>query len=350
MKAAIYRGPGDLKVEQVDEPQAKAGQLKLKIHACATCGTDAKIFHSGHPRLTPPQIIGHEIAGEVVEIGDGVTGFKLGDRVQVIAAIPCGKCWACLEGRMTVCPNQLSMGYQFPGGFAEYMIVPEEVLNVDGVNHIPENVSYIEAAVVEPFACVLNAQQLAKVGEGDTVLVMGAGPIGCLHVRLARSLGAKQVFLADINGDRLKISADVVKPDAAIDMSKVDLAEEIKNLTGGKGPTVIITAAPSGQAQEQAIAMAAPGGRISFFGGLPKDKPIIQADSNLIHYKELTILGANGSSPAQNRQALGLIASGAVKVADLVTHQVSLDDVEKAIDYVISGESIKVVVLPNGAN
>jgi L-iditol 2-dehydrogenase len=179
---------------------------------------------------------------------------------------------------------------------------------------------------------------------------MGAGPIGCLHVRLARSLGAKQVFLADINGDRLKISADVTKPDAAIDMSQLDLATEIKKLTGDKGPTVIITAAPSGQAQEQAIEMAAPGGRISFFGGLPKDKPMISADSNLIHYKELTILGANGSSPAQNRQALGLIASGDVQVADLVTHQVSLDDVSKGIDYVLSGESIKVVVLPNGAN
>ncbi|NBW73535.1 MAG: alcohol dehydrogenase [Microbacteriaceae bacterium] len=350
MKAAIYRGPKDLKVEIVDEPEVQAGQLKLKIHACATCGTDAKIFHVGHPRLTPPQIIGHEIAGEVVEIGAGVSGFKVGDRVQVIAAIPCGQCWACLEGRMTVCPNQLSMGYQFPGGFAEYMIVPEEVIRVAGVNLIPEGVSYIEAAVVEPLACVLNAQQLAKVTAGDTVLVMGAGPIGCLHVRLARSLGAKEVYLADINGDRLKISADVVKPDAAIDMSKFDLAEEIKKLTGDKGPTVIITAAPSGQAQEQAIAMAAPGGRISFFGGLPKDKPIIQADSNLIHYKELTILGANGSSPAQNRQALELIASGSVRVDDLVTHQVSLDDVAKAIDYVTSGESIKVVVLPNGAN
>lgn len=350
MKAAIYRGPNDLKVEVVDEPEVKAGELKLKIHACATCGTDAKIFHVGHPRLTPPQIIGHEIAGEVVAIGDGVSGFSLGDRVQVIAAIPCGQCWACLEGRMTVCPNQLSMGYQFPGGFADYMIVPNEVIRVDGVNHIPEGVSYIEAAVVEPLACVLNAQQLARVGEGDTVLVMGAGPIGCLHVRLARSLGAKQVFLADINGERLKISADVVKPDAAIDMSHTDLGQEIKNLTGGKGPTVIITAAPSGQAQEQAIAMAAPGGRISFFGGLPKDKPIIQADSNLIHYKELTILGANGSSPAQNRQALALIASGSVRVRDLVTHEVSLDDVAKAIEYVTSGESIKVVVLPNGAN
>lgn len=348
MKAAIYRGPQDLLVENVDEPEVKAGQLKLKVHACATCGTDAKIFHVGHPRLTPPQIIGHEIAGEVVSIGDGVTGFSIGDRVQVIAAIPCGTCWACLEGRMTVCPNQLSMGYQFPGGFAEYMIVPNEVIRVDGVNHIPDSVSYIEAAVVEPLACVLNAQQLAKVTKGDVVLVMGAGPIGCLHVRLARSLGAEKVFLADINGDRLKISADVVKPDAAIDMSQVDLAEEIKRLTNQKGPTVIITAAPSGQAQEQAIAMAAPGGRISFFGGLPKDKPIIQADSNLIHYKELTILGANGSSPSQNRQALELIATGKVRVDDLVTHKVTLDDVSKAIEYVTSGESIKVVVLPNG--
>ena len=111
---------------------------------------------------------------------------------------------------------------------------------------------------------------------------------------------------------------------------------------------MIITAAPSGQAQEQAIAMAAPGGRISFFGGLPKDKPIIQADSNLIHYKELTILGANGSSPSQNRQALELIATGKVRVDDLVTHKVTLDDVSKAIEYVTSGESIKVVVLPNG--
>lgn len=348
MKAAIYRGPQDLLVENVDEPEVKAGQLKLKVHACATCGTDAKIFHVGHPRLTPPQIIGHEIAGEVVSIGDGVNGFSIGDRVQVIAAIPCGTCWACLEGRMTVCPNQLSMGYQFPGGFAEYMIVPNEVLRVDGVNHIPDSVSYIEAAVVEPLACVLNAQQLAKVTKGDVVLVMGAGPIGCLHVRLARSLGAEKVFLADINGDRLKISADVVKPDAAIDMSQVDLAQEVKRLTNQKGPTVIITAAPSGQAQEQAIAMAAPGGRISFFGGLPKDKPIIQADSNLIHYKELTILGANGSSPSQNRQALELIATGKVRVDDLVTHKVTLDDVSKAIEYVTSGESIKVVVLPNG--
>jgi L-iditol 2-dehydrogenase len=239
------------------------------------------------------------------------------------------------------------MGYQFPGGFAEYMIVPNEVVRVDGMNLIPESVSYEEASVVEPLACALNAQELVRVGKGDEVLVMGAGPIGCLHVRLARALGASKVFLADINGGRLKLSADVVKPDRAIDMSTEDLAEIIKQETGGKGPSVIITAAPSGQAQEQAIEMARPGGRISFFGGLPKDKPMITADSNLVHYKELMLMGANGSSPSHNRQALALIASGKVPVADLITTKVSLDDVQKGIEAVLSGEAIKVVVLPS---
>ena len=127
MKAAIYRGAQDLKVEEVPEPEAGANEVKLRIHACATCGTDAKIYNHGHPRLTPPQILGHEIAGEVVSVGANVNSVNVGDRVQVIAAIPCGTCWACLAGKMTICPNQLSMGYQFPGGFAEYMIVPTKL-------------------------------------------------------------------------------------------------------------------------------------------------------------------------------------------------------------------------------
>jgi len=346
MKAAIYRGPQDLKVEEISEPQAASNEVKLRIHACATCGTDAKIYNHGHPRLTPPQVIGHEIAGEIVEIGSDVKGFSVGDRVQVIAAIPCGECWACLSGKQQICPNQLSMGYQFPGGFAEYMIVPHEVLRVDGLNLIPAGVSYEEAAVVEPLACVLNAQKLINVHEGDTVLVMGAGPIGCLHVRLARALGAGKIFLADVNGSRLALSANAVKPDLAIDMSSEDLAAVISDATDGRGPSVIITAAPAGAAQEQAIHLAQPGGRISFFGGLPKDKPLISVDSNLVHYKELILAGANGSTPAQNREALALIASGKVVVKDLITHRVSLDDIHDGIQAVLSGEAIKVVVLP----
>jgi L-iditol 2-dehydrogenase len=296
--------------------------------------------------LNPPQIIGHEIAGEIAEIGSNVSGFQVGNRVQVIAAIPCGECWLCKSDRMTICENQLSMGYQFAGGFAEYMVIPREVIKVNGVNRIPDNVTFDEAAVTEPFACVLNAQKIVGMGSGDSVLVMGAGPIGCLHIRLARALGAGKVFLADINGERLKLSAEKVSPDAAIDISSEDLATRIKDLTGGRGPSVVITAAPSGAAQELAISIVAPGGRVSFFGGLPKDKPMISCDSNIVHYKEVTLYGANGSSPAQNKEALAMIADGRVKVADLITHREPLSNVQGAIDAVLSGKAIKVVVNP----
>src|SRR5690606_25246175 len=180
----------------------------------------------------------------------------------------------------------------------------------------------------------------------DVVVVMGAGPIGCLHVRLARSRGAARVFLTDVNIDRLKLSADRVDPDAAIEGSGQAMIDRVLELTDGRGPSVVITAAPSGRAQEDAIAMAAPRGRISFFGGLPKDDPYIRCDSNAVHYRELTIVGANGSSPDHNRRALGLIASGDVPVDDLITHRVPLEQVQDAIEAVISGEAIKVVVEP----
>ena len=348
MKAALFQGPGNLSVIDVETPTPSADELKIRVESCATCGTDAKIFHHGHPRLEPPQIIGHEIAGEIIEVGAHTSGYTVGQRVQIIAAIPCEECWACKAGKQGICINQTSMGYQFAGGFAEEMIVPQSVIKADGVNTIPDGLSFDEASVAEPLACALNAQRLIHVGKGDTVLVMGAGPIGCLHIRLARALGATKVMLADINGGRLELSANAVQPDRAIDMSTENLEEIVMAETGGIGPSVIITAAPSGQAQEQAISLVAPGGRVSFFGGLPKNKPVIQLDSNVVHYKELILGGANGSSPAQNKEALELIASGAVPVADLITHRLPLSQVEDAINAVTSGEAIKVVIKPQG--
>jgi L-iditol 2-dehydrogenase len=346
VKVARFEGPGNLSVIDVPKPTPGPKEILIKVKTCATCGTDAKIFKHGHPRLKPPQVIGHEISGEVVELGSQISGFELGARVQVIAAIPCGDCWLCKSDRMTICENQLSMGYQFAGGFAEYMVIPWEVIRVNGVNRIPENVSFDEAAVTEPLACVLNSQKIVGVSKGDSVLVMGAGPIGCLHVRLARALGAEKVFLADINGGRLALSSEKVKPDASIDMEHEDLAQVIKTLTNGRGPSVVITAAPSGAAQELAISIVAPGGRVSFFGGLPKDQPLINCDANIVHYKEVTLFGANGSSPSQNLEALEMISSGKVRVSDLITHRVPLDRVADAIDAVLSGTAIKVVVNP----
>jgi L-iditol 2-dehydrogenase len=357
MRGAVFHAPGDLRVEDVPHPgDPGEGEVLLRMRATAACGTDAKIMGHGHPRLAAPMVIGHELAGEVVSIGPGVTGRRgladlaPGDGVQVIAAVPCGDCWYCSHDRMTVCPNQTSMGYQYPGGFATYMMVPASVTRVDGLNPIPAGLSFAEASVTEPLACALNAQGLVGVGEGDDVLIMGAGPIGCLHVRLARAAGARTVVLVDVNAQRLARSAELVQPDASIAIGDADgeaqLRSTLSGLTEGRGPSVIITAAPAAAAQELAIDLAAPQARISFFGGLPKDAPFIRCDSNIVHYRELMLMGANGSSPEHNRRALALIASGDVPVLDLITHRFPLEEVVAAIEEIGRGSAIKVVVEP----
>ena len=348
MLALRFYAPEDLRLEDVPEPTCGTDEVKIRVKNCSTCGTDVKIRKNGHQNLTPPRIIGHEIAGEVVEVGSGVAGdWKPGDRVQVIAAVPCGKCHECRKGWMAVCQNQTSVGYQYDGGFAEYMIVPREVLAVDGMNRIPDGVGFAEASAAEPFACAINAQEQLGIEPGDDVVIFGAGPIGCMHVRIARGVhGAGRIILVDINSERLKVSADAVQPDVVINASEVNIVEEILKLTGGRGADVVITATPANITQEQAVSMAARNGRISFFGGLPKTNPTITLDSNLVHYRQLHIHGANGSAPEHNRRALDYIASGEVPVADLITRRIRLRDVMDAFGIVERGEAIKVTVEP----
>ena len=281
MKALRFYAPEDVRLEDVAEPVCAPDEVKLRVRNCSTCGTDVKIFYNGHQNLTPPRTIGHEIAGEIVEVGADVnatygSNWQVGDRVQVIAAVPCGDCYECRKGWMAVCQNQTSMGYQYDGGFAEYMIVPRQVLKVDGLNRIPDNVGYDEASAAEPFACAINAQELLGIEEGDTVVVFGAGPIGCMHIRIARGVHrCGPVYLVDVNQSRLQMSADAVAPDEIINGAEVDVVERVMELTGGRGADVVITATAANVAQEQAISMAARNGRISFFGGLPKTDPTI---------------------------------------------------------------------------
>lgn len=352
MKALRFYAPEDVRLEDYPEPGCGPDEVKIRVRNCSTCGTDVKIFHNGHQNLSPPRTIGHEIAGEVVEVGADVaslygTEWQVGDRVQVIAAVPCGECHECRKGWMAVCQNQTSMGYQYEGGFAEYMVVPRQVLKVDGLNRIPDNVGFDEASAAEPLACAINAQELLGIEEGDVVVVFGAGPIGCMHIRVARGAhGAGQVFLVDVNAERLAMSAAVAKPDETIDGSQVDVVERVMELTGGRGADVVITATAAKVAQEQAVAMAARNGRISFFGGLPKNDPVIALDSNVVHYRQLHIHGANGSAPEHNRRALEYISTGRVPVKDLITHRIPLEDVLSAFDLVRSGTAIKVTVEP----
>jgi L-iditol 2-dehydrogenase len=348
MKALRFYAPGDVRLEDVAEPSCGPDEIKLRVRNCSTCGTDVKIFHNGHQNLSPPRIIGHEIAGEVVEVGAEVTGdWKPGDRAQVIAAVPCGECYECRKGWMAVCQNQTSVGYQYDGGFAEYMIVPRQVLQVDGLNRIPDNVGYDEASAAEPFACAINAQELLGIEEGDTVVVFGAGPIGCMHIRIARGVHkAGAIYLVDVNSDRLKLSAEAVQPDETINAAEVDVVERVLELTDGRGADVVITATAANVTQEQAISMAARNGRISFFGGLPKTDPYIRCDSNLVHYRQLHIHGANGSAPSHNKRALEYISTGQVPVKDLITARIPLENVLDAFGIVERGEAIKVTVEP----
>ncbi|MCV2489892.1 zinc-dependent dehydrogenase [Geodermatophilus sp. YIM 151500] len=346
MKVLRFYAPEDVRYEDAPEPACGRDEVKMRVRNCSTCGTDVKILHNGHQNLSPPRIIGHEIAGEVVEVGADVDGWSVGDRAQVIAAVPCGECYECRRGWMAVCANQTSVGYQYDGGFAEYLIVPRQVLKVDGLNRIPDNIGFDEASVAEPFACAINAQELVHVGDGDTVVVFGAGPIGCLHIRLARANGASRVFLIDVLADRLAMSADAVKPDEVLNGREVDVVERVMELTDGRGADVVITATAANVAQEQAVRMAARRGRISFFGGLPKTNPFIQLDSNLVHYRELMIMGANGSAPAHNKRALEYISSGQVPVKDLISVRLPLERALEAFDIVAKGEAIKVTVEP----
>lgn len=348
MKALRFHAPGDVRLEDVPEPDCGPREVKIRVRNCSTCGTDVKIRNNGHVNITRVTTMGHEIAGEVVEVGaDAQGGFQVGDRVQCIAAVPCGECHECRKGWMEVCQNQTSVGYQYDGGFAEYMIVPEQVLKVDGLNRIPDNVGFDEASAAEPFACAINAQEQLGIEEGDFTVVFGAGPIGCMHIRIARGVHkVGQVWLVDVNAERLRMSAEAVQPDGTIDASTEDVVARVMELTDGRGADVIITATPANITQEQAISMAARQGRISFFGGLPKNDPFIKCDSNLVHYRQLHVHGANGSSPDHNKRALEYISTGQVPVKDLITRRVPLEDALSAFDIVAKGEAIKVTVEP----
>lgn len=347
MKVARLYAPGHLELETDPDPEPGPGELVVRVRACALCGTDVKIFRHGHAHLVLPRVLGHEVAGEIVAVGEGVTGWSVGDRVQIIAAIPCGGCRYCQRGFQTVCENLESIGYHYDGGFATFMRVPSKVLQQGGLHRIPPHLPDEAAALAEPLACVLNGQEQVRTGPGDTVAILGAGPIGCMHAWLARARGAQRVFLIDVEPARLRMAAERTAPDEAICSTDVDPVKRVRQLTDGYGSDVVIVAAPSPQAVEQAIAMAAHRGRICLFAGLPKDQPIVRCDANQIHYRELTVVGAYGSTPRQNQTALELIAQGAIPVERLITHRLPLDRVLEGIQIMAQGKALKVVITPS---
>ena len=345
MKAAVYEGLDRMAIHEVPMPVPEPGGVVVRVRACAVCGSDIRIFHHGNPRVSPPQVLGHEIAGEVAEVGVGVTKFKTGDRVAIGADVPCGQCAFCEAGIGNNCQINYAMGYQFPGGFAEYVPLNPTVVNYGPVHIMPDNISFGQGALAEPLACVLNALELTPVRLGDTVVLIGAGPIGMMICQVARAMGAAKIILINRSEPRLEIAKNLGIADLYINSTETDAVQAVLDETGGLGADVILTSNPSGDSQAMSLRMAKNRARINFFGGLPKGT-VVTLDTNIIHYKELIVTGAHGSMPIHHSRALGMIASGCVDVKRFITHSFALDRIAEAFRTAEEHAGLRVIVNP----
>ena len=349
MLAALVYGVNDLRVEEYDMPVCPPNSILVKVKACSICGTDVRIYRKGDYRAQYPVIIGHEIAGEIVEVSKEVKGYEVGERVCVAPGHGCGECRMCRKGYPNVCTNpHPSLGYKLNGGFAEYIAVPEHILRLGFVNEIPPGLEYNKAALSEITACCLNAQENIKVEKGDTVLIMGSGPAGLIHAVLSKYFGAGRIFVTQRSPGRLERAKSLFPGiiDRVIASSQENLQSEILKETNGEGADIVIVCAPSREAQEQATALVAPRGRINFFGGLPKDDCIDKIDANILHYKEYFLQGASSSRPENNREALRLLQNRIVDPDKFITKTFPLAEIHKGFELIDTRECLKVVVNP----
>lgn len=346
MIAAIYKGIGNMVVEDVPTPSIQDGELLVKVKVCAICGGDLRTFHHGHAAIKPPIILGHEFAGEIVAVGAGVDRYAVGDRVIVAPGIGCGHCSYCLSGNQHLCYHRLTLGHQYHGGFAEFVRIPAIAVQAGNVNLIPDSVDYLSATLAEPLACVINGQEAMQIQLGDTVAVIGTGPIGIMHAELACSRGAGKVFLINRSQPRL----DRARPlgyDAYISSQKDDAVQRVLELTDGMGANVVIVTAGSEAAMQMGLAMTGKMGKVCFFAGLPKDKPQVTIDANFLHYRQITIYGTFSSAPRHNALAIEMIRSGKLNVDYLLTHAVSLQHINEGLQLVEKQAGMRIVVVPH---
>jgi len=285
------------------------------------------------------------MVGTVVKTGTGVTGVVEGQRMFVAPNMGCGHCRECISGNNNLCANYDAIGITLDGAFAEYIRIPSAAVLQGNLMPIVDSVDAAVAALVEPFACVLRGQKPLRVGAGDVVLVMGAGPIGIMHTKLARLQGAARVVVSEPNPDRAR-QATRMGADRVVNPLEEDLETALREETQGRGADVVIVAAPVHQAQEQALLLAGLGGRINFFGGLPKDRPSIQFDSNLVHYKELLVTATTACSTHDCLRAAEIVNSGRIDLSDLVSARFPLADALAAFAAAEDRQSLKVVLEP----
>jgi L-iditol 2-dehydrogenase len=345
MKAIVYYGVEDIRVEQIPIPECRDDELRAKIDACAVCGTDLKAYKSGNPRIKAPIVMGHEFTGIIDTIGKNVKGFKIGDRIVMATSVSCGECYYCKNGNNNLCKDVKPMGFSYNGGMAEYIIIPKDAIKNNHVIKVPAGIKAEHAALCEPLSCAVNSIENCNIKKGDTVVVSGAGPMGILNLCVAREFGAAKTILSEVSEPRL-LQAKQFGVDILVNPVKEDLVKTVLSATDGIGADVVIVAAPAAAPQEAALDIVRKRGTVCLFASLPAGKSMLNIDSRKIHYGELRIVGSSDSTPKQVMKAVELLQSKSFPADKLASHILKFEDIKKAFELMVSGEALRVVLKP----
>jgi L-iditol 2-dehydrogenase len=346
MQAAFLVGPRKIELRQTPSPVCPLDGLVLEMKACGICGSDLRRWQEGPPKGASHLIQGHELAGVVRAIGKETAEFKLGDQLAIAPDVHCGSCYYCRRGLYNLCLDLKLLGITpgLDGGFAEQVVIPRSVI-CDGIVHLmPAGLSFAEGALAETLSSVLASHAKCKTALGDTVVVMGAGPVGCLHTVVAQTRGARVIVLEPVATRRR--GAEKFAPDAILDVTHQDPVEAVRKLTNDLGADVVICANPVAATQTQAIEIVRRGGKVVLFGGLPKSDPMTRLDGNRIHYGEIEVIGAFSYHPSFHEDALRILNRKQVRAEYFVSHTQPLSRISEAFEIAKSGEALKVLIEP----
>jgi L-iditol 2-dehydrogenase len=343
MTAAVLYGKEDVQIETVDVPEIGRGDVLVRVRAALTCGTDVKVFRRGyHARMiVPPALFGHELGGDIVAMGRDVRGFKMGQRVVAANSAPCGVCFYCQHNQENLCEDLLFNN----GAYAEYIRIPERIVRRN-MYEVPEHVSYQDAALVEPLACVLRGLEESGVRPGDTVAVIGLGPIGMMFVRLAKAVCNARVIAIGRRPQQLLRASRMGADETVLNCDGADVVGPVHEMTGGRGADVVIEAVGLPEVWQLAIKLLRRGGVVNFFGGCP-DGTNLSLDTNLLHYSELTCKASFHHTPALIRKALDLVSRGYVGAKDFVNHSEPLTNLLQVMQHLMSHNGhLKTAIIP----
>jgi L-iditol 2-dehydrogenase len=343
MTAAVLYGKERLKIEQVEVPGVGKGDVLVRVRAALTCGTDVKVFRRGyHARMIqPPSLFGHELAGDIVAMGDNVSGFELGQRVVAANSAPCGECFYCQRGQDNLCDDLLFNN----GAYAEYIRIPERIVKKN-MYQMPAHVSYQDAALVEPLACVLRGLEETGLRAGDTIAVIGLGPIGMMFVRMAKAVYNARVIAIGRRVTQLERARSMGADEVIVNSDGADVRGPVHEMTGGRGADVVIEAVGLPEVWQLAVQLLRRGGVVNFFGGCPSGTHL-NLDTGLLHYSELTCKASFHHTPALIRKALDIVGRGYISAKDLVNRVEPLTNLIQVMQHLMSHNGhLKTAIIP----